>query len=119
MYKDDRSGCPISTSLEIFGDRWTLVILRDMVTGKKRFSEFLRSPEGITTNILTNRLELIERHGIAVKRAYQDRPKRCEFVLTDKGKALLPVLQEICRWGNRFYPGTWTPPAWFMERRVE
>ncbi len=110
-----RSPCPIATALDILGDRWTLIILRDMVNGKKRFSEFLDSPERIATNVLTDRLALIEAAGLATRAPYQDRPKRYEYKLTKKGRDLLPVMQAICRWANRHYPGTWTPPAHFMK----
>lgn len=109
-----RSDCPIATTLDLVGDRWTLVILRDMLTGKKRFSEFLESPERITTNVLTDRLSQMEVAGLVEKTAYQQRPVRFQYELTSKGRGLLPVLQEMCRWGNRYMPGTWTPPASFM-----
>lgn len=114
-----RSGCPIASTLELVGDRWTLVIVRDMVTGKKRYGEFLESPERITTNVLADRLNRMEAAGLAVKTPYQRRPVRYEYALTDMGLGLLPVLQEICRWGNKYIPGTWIPPESFMERRPE
>ncbi len=113
--REPRSGCPIATSLELVGDRWTLVLARDMLTGKRRFSEFLNSPERITTNILTNRLAAMEADGLIERSPYQDRPKRYEYRLTKKGLALLPALQEICRWANLYLPGTWTPPDSFMQ----
>ncbi len=114
-----RSLCPIATTLEIIGDKWTLVVVRDLLTGKRRYGEFLASPEGIPTNILADRLKRLELEGLIEKQPYQQRPLRNEYVLTDKGTGLLPVLQEICRWGNRYFPGTWTPPASFMEMRIE
>jgi DNA-binding HxlR family transcriptional regulator len=101
--------------LDFVGDRWTLVIVRDMVTGKKRFSEFIASPERITTNILSNRLTAMERHGLVKKKLYQTRPKRYDYELTEMGLGLLPVLQAACRWGNRFFPETWIPPDSFMD----
>ena len=113
-----RSGCPIATTLDLVGDRWTLVILRDMLTGKSKFSEFLASPERIATNVLTDRLELMVKIGLVKKEIYQKRPLRHEFRATLKGEALLPVLQEICRWGNRFMPETWVPPESFMHPRT-
>jgi DNA-binding HxlR family transcriptional regulator len=112
-----RSPCPIATTLDLAGDKWTFVIVRDMLTGKSRFGEFLTSPESIPTNILTERLRRMERTGLLVKSAYQDNPKRYQYQLTRKGRALLPLLQEMCRWANRFVPGTWTPPKSFMTRR--
>ncbi|MEE9381243.1 MAG: helix-turn-helix domain-containing protein [Hyphomonadaceae bacterium] len=110
-----RSGCPIATTLDIVGDRWTLVILRDLINGKKRFGDFLASPERITTSVLTVRLNDMVKAGLLSKAPYQQRPRRYEYVLTDKGRALHPVLQSICKWGNEFYPDTWKPPAEFMQ----
>lgn len=114
-----RSGCPIASTLELVGDRWTLVIVRDMLTGKGRFSELLASPERITTNILTDRLARMEAAGLVERTAYQQRPLRHEYRLTARGRGLLPLLQEMCRWGNRHMPETWTPPRSFMEMRAE
>ena len=116
--RQSRSGCPIASTLDLVGDRWTLVIIRDMFTGKKRFSEFLASPERITTNILTDRLALMEEVSLIEKSAYQKRPLRFDYELTKKGRALLPVLQEMCRWANVFMPETWTSPKSFMEQRL-
>lgn len=115
---DARSACPLSCSLELIGDRWTMLVLRDLFIGKKRFKEFLESPEGISTNILTDRLARMEQIGLVEATAYSERPKRFEYTLTEKGEGLLPVLQELCRWGNRFLPGTRVPPDSFMKRRV-
>ncbi len=117
--RQPRSGCPIATTLDLVGDRWTLVILRDMQTGKSKFSEFLSSPEGIATNVLTNRLEKMVKTGLVRRKAYQKRPLRHEFLTTKKGQALLPVLQEMCHWGNRFLPNTWVPPESFMQAKAE
>lgn len=111
-----RSGCPIATTLDLVGDRWSLVIVRDMLGGKKRFGEFADSPEHIPTNILAARLKKMEAAGLVVRAPYQTRPVRHEYSLTELGESLLPVLQEICRWANAQIPGTWTPPASFMDR---
>ena len=113
-----RSGCPIATTLDLVGDRWTLVIVRDMLNGKAKFGAFLDSPEKITTSVLADRLALMESAGLVERTAYQNRPPRYEYRLTDKGEALLPVLQEICRWANQFIPDTWAPPRSFMSQRV-
>lgn len=113
-----RSGCPIASTLDLVGDRWTLVIVRDLLNGKARFSEFLASPERITTNILTDRLAAMEAAGLITRSAYQARPPRYEYRLTEMGLGLLPVLQDVCRWGNRYLPGTWVPPERFMRRRA-
>jgi len=118
MSREPRSPCPIASTLDLVGDRWTLVVLRDLFMGKARFSEFLESPEEIATNVLSDRLTLMEQAGLVTKTPYQLRPKRFAYILTTKGEALLPLLQEMCRWGNSFVPGTWTPPASFMRRKV-
>ena len=112
-----RSDCPIATTLAFVGDRWTLVIVRDMLTGKKRFAHFLDSPERITTNVLTDRLNRMERGGLIQKTAYQTNPIRFEYELTEKGIGLHPMLQDMCRWANKYEPQTWTPPGSFMSRR--
>lgn len=119
MIREPRSGCPIATALDVVGDRWTLVVLRDLFLGKTRFSEFLAAPEEIATNVLSDRLSSMERNGLVTKAPYQLRPKRFEYSLTERGEASLPVLQAMCRWGNGFVPGTWTPPASFMRRKVK
>lgn len=117
MSKTHRSPCPISTTLDLVGDRWTLVVLRDLFTGKTRYSEFLESPEKITTSILADRLDKMETAGLVEKTPYQHHPVRYAYALTDKGRALHPVLREMCLWANRFMPDTWTPPPGFMELR--
>jgi DNA-binding HxlR family transcriptional regulator len=112
-----RSGCPIASTLDLVGDRWSLVIVRDMLTGKAKFGDFLASPERVPTNILTARLKRMEHAGLVEKKAYQSNPARYEYRLTGKGTALLPVLQDMCRWANAYLPGTWTPPERFMARK--
>jgi len=111
----NRSLCPIATTLDLVGDKWTLVIVRDLLTGKTRYGEFLESPEGISTNILADRLKRLEEEGLVEKRAYQEHPVRYEYRLTEKGRGLHSVLQEICRWANRHFPDTWVPPESFMR----
>lgn len=110
-----RSGCPIATTLDLVGDRWTLVVLRDMLNGKAKFGEFLASPERITTNVLTDRLQKMEAAGLVQKRAYQTRPERFAYALTPMGRGLHPMVREMCRWANAHIPGTWTPPDAFMR----
>ena len=113
----ERSPCPIASSLDLLGDKWTLVLVRDLVTRKRRYGEFLDSPEGIATNILAARLREMTAAGLIDKRPYQRRPLRHEYVLTARGRDLLPVLQAFCRWGNRHFPGSWIPPESFMKPR--
>ena len=116
--REPRSQCPIASALELIGDRWTMLILRDLFVGKKRYSEFRASPEEISTNILADRLSMMEESGLVVAKPYQNRPLRFEYELTDKGLGLLPALQELCRWGNKHIPDTCVPPASFMEQKV-
>jgi DNA-binding HxlR family transcriptional regulator len=110
-----RSACPLARTLEVVGDRWTLLIVRDLLSGKSRFNEFLSSPEGVTTNILANRLKRMEKEGLLSKSLYQERPNRYAYALTEKGRTLVPVLHALCRWGNRWDPDSMMPPDWFME----
>lgn len=114
-----RSGCPIAATLDLVGDKWSLVIVRDMLIGKRRYGEFLASPEGITTNILADRLKRMEELGLVSKAPYQQHPPRYDYDLTRAGVSLLPVLQAMCRWANKNIPDTWTPPKKFMKRRVK
>jgi DNA-binding HxlR family transcriptional regulator len=116
---DFRSGCPIASTLDLVGDRWSLVIVRDMINGKKRFTEFLASPERITTNVLADRLEKLQSAALIAAQLYQERPKRYEYELTPAGRALLPVLQAICRWAGIHLPDRWIPPASFMRAPEE
>lgn len=95
-----------------------MVVLRDMFNGKKRYSEFLASPEAISTNVLADRLSMMEQDGLITAVPYQEKPMRLEYVLSEKGMGLLPVLQALCRWGNTYLPGTYVPPASFMERKL-
>ena len=113
-----RSGCPIATTLDIVGDRWSLVIVRDLINGKSRYGDFLASPERITTSVLADRLERLAASGLIEAHPYQENPLRFAYRLTDKGEAMLPILQEICRWANRFVPDTWSAPEAFMSRTV-
>ena len=94
-----RSRCPVACSLDIFGDRWTLLIIRDLFFGRTRFKEFAASPEGIPTNILTDRLERLLARGIIQQMPAEDGTKRMAYRLTKKGKALGPVLRAMRDWG--------------------
>lgn len=106
-----RSGCPVSVSLEIFGDRWSLLIVRDlMVRGYRTFGEFENSGEGIATNILADRLQKLEAAGIIVtERDTADR-RKVNYRLSAKGIDLAPVLLELLIWGVR-HEKTGTPCA--------
>jgi len=97
-----RSGCPVSVSLEIFGDRWSLLIIRDlMVRGYRTYKQFQNSGEGIATNILADRLERLERTGIIVAETDELDAMRVNYRLTEKGIDLAPVMLELLIWGAR------------------
>lgn len=114
-----RSGCPIASSLDLIGDRWTLVLLRDLALGKRRYKEFLESPEHIASNILTARLAAMAKWGLVEAKLYEKRPKRYQYKLTPMGADLLPVLQDLCRWGETHLPKRWKAPEAFMRRTPE
>jgi DNA-binding HxlR family transcriptional regulator len=97
-----RSNCPINFVLETFGDKWTLLIVRDlMFKGKRRFGEFLESDEKIATNILTDRLKRLEEHEIVERSTSSETGARRSYQLTEKGKDLLPVMLEITAWSAK------------------
>jgi DNA-binding HxlR family transcriptional regulator len=107
MNSDDghRSGCPINLSLEVFGDRWSLLILRDMVFGGKRhFRELLRSEEGIASNILADRLRRLVAEGMLTKSPDPTHKQKAIYSLTEKSIALVPVFAHLGTWGSRYLP---------------
>ena len=105
-----RSPCPLSCALDILGDGWSLLVIRDLLMGKTRYSEFLASPEGIPTNILADRLKRLQHAGLVVKEQYQENPPRAAYYLTPKGEDIRPVVKAMCTWVKTHYEGTWTPP---------
>lgn len=97
-----RSGCPVSISLEILGDRWSLLVIRDlMVRGFRTFKEFQESGEGIATNVLADRLQKLEAAGIIAAEANETDGRRVNYRLTEKGIDLAPILLELLIWGAR------------------
>ena len=101
-----RSICPITNTLDLLGDKWTLLVIRDLFLGKCTYGDFQASPEGIPTNILAERLKRLLENNIIDKQAYQKRPVRYAYTLTEKGKALAPIVSEITKWGLKHIPGT-------------
>src|SRR5437660_11877853 len=101
-----RSLCPVACSLDILGDRWTLLVIRDLCAGKSRLGEFLASPEHIPTNILAERLKRLERAGLISSAPYSQHPVRVDYHLTERGHALAPVVDAIAVWGLAQFPGT-------------
>jgi DNA-binding HxlR family transcriptional regulator len=96
-----RSDCPVSNALDVFGDRWTLVVVRDLALGGRRFGELAAGPEKIPTNILADRLKLLETVEVIERVAYQERPRRYEYRLTEKGRDLAPVLRAMADWSEK------------------
>jgi DNA-binding HxlR family transcriptional regulator len=94
-----RSPCPVACLLDIFGDRWTLLIVRDLFYGRTRFKDFTASPEGIPTNILADRLERLLAHGVIEQIPAEDGTKRLAYRLTEKGKDLGSILKAMRDWG--------------------
>jgi DNA-binding HxlR family transcriptional regulator len=112
-----RSRCPVACTLDIVGDRWTLLVVRDLVRGKRRFADFLDSSEHIPTNILANRLKRLQSAGIVAAHRYNERPPRMEYELTAKGEDLRPLMREMVSWGVRHAGGRMPPPVSIEKRR--
>src|SRR5579885_3321122 len=103
-----RSACAIANSLDIVGDKWSLLVVRDLLHGKRTYGELANSPERIPTNILADRLKRLEGAGIVAGVPYQEHPVRYAYALTPKGRDLGDVLLAFVRWGKRHIPGTVT-----------
>ena len=103
-----RSSCAVASTLDLVGDKWSLLVIRDLLHGKRTYGEILQSPEGIPTNILADRLARLEQAGIIESAAYQERPVRYAYTLTPKGRDLGDVVGALVRWGKRHIPGTRT-----------
>src|SRR5438477_884191 len=106
-----RSACPVACTLDVLGDRWSLLVVRDLLRGKRRYAEFLESSEQIPTNILAERLRRLVAHGIIEPHRYSLHPPRMEYALTAKGQDLRPVLRAMLEWGLRHVAGTRRPPS--------
>ena len=108
-----QQACPIARSLDIVGDRWTLLVLRDLRRGHSKFADLLVSLQGISPTVLSERLQALEREGIVTRQFYSDHPPRAEYVLTERGNSLAPVLQALYAWGTEHAP---RPPRPTAER---
>ena len=110
-----RSDCPLNATLEVLGDRWSLLIVRDlMFKGRTTYKDFLAGGEGIATNVLADRLRRLEAQSVIEKRRDTADARRLVYRLTTKGLALAPVLVELIVWGARHYQ-TAAPPATIRE----
>src|SRR5687768_17491663 len=100
-----RSDCPISSSLDIFGDKWSLLIIRDLMFAKEcTYGDFLKAPEGIATNILASRLQALEENGVIEKLEHPESKAKVLYRLTKKGIDLLPIMIEINLWAEKYFP---------------
>ena len=106
MTKSFRSVCPIACTMDLLGDRWTLVVVRDLFLGRRYFKDFLASPEKISTNILTDRLNKLVDGGLVQANPDPNTVGRNMYALTDKGHSLVPVLEVIRDWGLNNIEGT-------------
>lgn len=101
-----RSPCPVACALDVFGDRWTLLVIRDLILGKSRFKDFVASPEGIPTNILADRLKRLQNHQVVTQVSDREGSRHLAYRLTEKGTALLPVVKAMKDWGLTWEKGT-------------
>jgi DNA-binding HxlR family transcriptional regulator len=101
-----RSNCAVAMTLDIVGDKWSLLVIRDLFAGKSTYGELLAADERMPTNILADRLRRLEEAGIIEKNAYQERPVRFKYTLTPKGRDMGEILIAIVRWGRKHIPGT-------------
>ncbi len=101
---DTQQACPIARSLDIIGDRWTLLVLRDLRRGHSKFADLLVSLQGISPAVLSERLQSLEQDGLVARRFYSDHPPRAEYVLTARGDSLAPVLKALYDWGTEHAP---------------
>ena len=98
------SPCPVSCCAEIISGKWTLLVIRDLAEGRSRFCELERSLEGISPRTLSLRLRALEEHGIVERHTYPEVPPRVEYALTEKGKALVPLIEDMRSYGRRWLP---------------
>ena len=114
-----RSTCPVSTSLDVLGDKWTLLILRDMLfAGKSTYGQFLQSAEKMATNILADRLATLEENGLVTKAVAADKKSKFTYRLTEKGLDIVPLLVELVLWGAK-HCATIVSPGLLEELQTE
>ncbi len=99
---EPKEGC-VATAMDVIGNKWTALILRDLIDGSKRFSELERSLKGISPRTLSQRLDDLEKCQIITKASFAEVPPRIEYTLTEKGRDLLPILKQMANWGNKYY----------------
>lgn len=104
--KKRRSACPVACVLDLIGDKWTLLIVRDLACGKRQFKDLAGSPEGIATNILSDRLRRLTAVGLVETFPTHDVPSRSAYRLTARGRSLAPIMAAIAAWGLEHIRGT-------------
>ena len=104
-----RSSCPVAGTLDLIGDRWTLLVVRDLLRGKRRYGDLAASSERIPTNILADRLRRLEQGGVVERVRYSERPPRYEYRLTPRGEDLRRPIRSLAAWGLQHVPGTRAP----------
>ena len=114
-----QDNCPVARTLDIVGDRWTVLVLRDVGLGYRRFNELLQSCEGISTNLLASRLKRLEERGMVERSFYSDHPPRAEYRLTEKGKAFTKVIRALYDWGKAYEPRPTDRPVRELVRRAD
>ncbi len=112
-----RSPCPVASALDVVGDRWSLVVLRTIFAGCRTYGDLAGMSEGISTNILADRLARLEEFGLVTKTPYRMHPVRNEYRLTRAGADMLPILQALADWSLKHVPGRWAQPDWFARGR--
>ncbi len=120
LASDQWNGCPVRFGMGVFGDKWTLLIIRDlMFKGKRHFGEFHDSEEGISTNILSDRLSKLERNGILLKQRDSKNQAKYIYSLSDKGLDLIPMMLAMIDWAERYDENTAVPPAFIALYRSD
>ena len=100
--KKELPACPVEVTLGLINDKWKVLIVRDLLTGTKRFGELKKSVTGITQKVLTNNLKQMEKDGLLKRKAYPEVPPRVEYTLTETGLSLKPILNSMVEWGNQY-----------------
>lgn len=100
--KQELPACPVEITMGLIGDKWKVLIIRDLLTGTKRFGELKKSLSGITQKVLTNNLRQMESSGLILRKVYAEVPPKVEYSLSDTGWSLKPILDSMVEWGNEY-----------------
>lgn len=100
--KIELPACPVEITMSLIGDKWKVLIIRDLLTGTKRFGELKKSLSGITQKVLTNNLRQMETSGLILRKVYAEVPPKVEYSLSDTGLSLKPILDSMVEWGNEY-----------------